>query len=240
MTIATAAAPAVAPRTSSRIRTPVPNTGMLDSSHPGFSAALTLPAPASPSKSQGLHSKRKHKNAELRAGTLAALLPDTQEDGEGDDEQEQSADDADGSDDNAQHDHRKPAAAAAASTRGPRVQWKADAEEQLQNALLEHVQQTGRLPAQLKTGKHVPVNADWKGIAARVTKLKLTGPAAAKACSTKWAKIKKELKVRSSLSLSAASLADLALITSLLSVCLLVAAGTLCLRCMEGARVDQR
>jgi hypothetical protein len=237
ITPSAAAAPATV-RSSPRIRTPVVNTGMLDSSHPGFSAALTMPATPVVSPPMAMHTKPpKRKNAQLHAGSLAALLPDTQEGG---DEQDESAyDGEDGDDDNAQHEHRKPAAAAAAAAaggRGPRVQWTAEAEEELCNALLARVQETGRLPAQIKTGKHAAVNQDWKAIAASVTKLKQLGTdAVAKACSTKWAKIKKDLKVRSSHSLPAASLADHLLIT-FSYCCLLAVAGRVRLRTVEGAR----
>ena len=183
-------------RSSPRIRTPVDQGAMVNTDTQSFSEAVTLPrSPIPTSKPMATHSKssNKRRNAAL-AGTLASLLPDTQEI----DEQTKSASDhdlpEDADDDDTQHEHST-AAAAGESSRSARVQWKGEAELELQGALLAYVQKHGRLPAQLKTGKGAMINAGWKEIVAQVPSLKMPPLAAAKACSTKWAKMKKELKV---------------------------------------------
>jgi hypothetical protein len=174
---------------------------MVNSSDSAFSSQL-----ATQKLPQALHTKKgKRGNKELHEGSLAALLPDTPLEGQTADEHESVAeeDEQDDDDDLAQHEHSKPAAASAGGKQ-LRVQWKAEMEEQLQQAILAYVVESGRLPPQLKTGKHAIVSADWKNIGRMVKALDGKDAAAVgKACSTKWAKMKKELKVCSSFGLLA-------------------------------------
>lgn len=187
-------------RSSPRVRSAVDPGPVVSTAGTAFSDALTLAQRSSGDAHQAVHSRRR-KNAEVHEGSLAALLPDTQTDEQGGRESASEAED-----DDTQHQHGQSAGtapAASSSQRTPRVVWKPEMEEQLQNALLAYVTKHGRLPPQMKTGKGAVVSAAWKEIVAEVPLLKLQVALAAKACSTKWAKIKKDLKVHSSLGLPA-------------------------------------
>jgi hypothetical protein len=191
-------------RSSPRMRNPVDQGPVISTSGTAFTDALTLPSLVA------MHSKRprKQSNAQQYAGSLAALIADTPAD-----EREQSASESEAEDDNTQHEHTA-AASSSSSKRTPRVSWKPDMEAELQNALLGYVKKHGRLPPQMKTGKGAVVGAAWKEIVAEIPLLKMDVATAAKACSAKWAKYKKDLKVRASLGLSAlAALTDFMLIT---------------------------
>jgi hypothetical protein len=181
-------------RSSPRMRNPVDQGPVISTSGAAFTDAVTLPPFVA------MHSKRPRKqpNAQQYAGSLAALIADTPAD-----EREQSASESEAEDDNTQHEHTAAASSSSSSKRTPRVSWKPDMEAELQNALLSYVKKHGRLPPQMKTGKGAVVSAAWKEIVAEIPLLKMDVATAAKACSAKWAKYKKDLKVRTSLGLSA-------------------------------------
>lgn len=156
-------------------------------------------------KSTGRHTTSRYH------GTLASILPETQQlfdDAKEsdalldapDDEQPSADEEDDPDDDNAAHDHGKPEPKKRkkpSTATGKRVNWGKDGTlhlcEAIQTWVLTH---SGRLPPVLKTSRGAKVNDAWKEIAGLVPEVAgIEAEKAAKACSLKWTTIRSDLKV---------------------------------------------